>query len=657
MITAMRSGLKSGGMAYVIWIAIASMLLGYIVPLFFKQKGGEPWAMRINGTHIPYKTFASELASTREYIALLRAHYGQFAEYVLQNAGITDARSMAFRTLVTQELAHQALDKNKLALHPDYIAHKMHDAEFVQQHVSDLLPQHLIAADGSVDGKMLKEYLQRRGITMQSFEQKIADKVGMWFLSHAVDLFAYVPDYAANYAVTQQQSKKGFTYINVAYQDFVTKEQQKEAITAEEIAAFFEQENRRIKRYEVPEKRYGLQWEFTPETYGISVDDRAIEAYYEQHKAKEFTASPSTMQIRQIVVTIDTSADTSYKTAASQKAWDIHAMLVQQPDSFAEIARTSSDDTHSASKGGLLDPFARGTKDRVLERAAFSLQRDGEISPVLELSDQFVVIQRVHKEPQSYKPLKEVRSTIEKKIRTMEFKTAFNNDARTVLEAKESSAHDLFNKEHRGVKKGLSEITRSEKPVSRALFELKSGDYGVYTEGTNGYIIHLDSVEPAYTPAFEAVEKEVKQDLIAQRARAAFNKEGQRLLTLIRANPIKQVAEDEGFKTHSLTPFSAQDADQIKDIRAKGIDPMALLALEHAGATTTAEQHDILHILQCVAIETPEQINAEQEQSVRSREIQQGTSLFSNGYVASLYRDATIETNDVIEILEDENTI
>jgi peptidyl-prolyl cis-trans isomerase D len=656
MITVMRSRFKDGSMAYVVWIALGSMLLGYIVPLFLKQSSNEPWAIRVNNTEISYKAFAAELAANREYIALLRAQYGQFAEYLLQNMGFSDPKSMTFQSLVTQEIAQQALRKNSLSLNAQYIADKIHDAEFVQKQLADVLPPYCISADGSIDTKMVRTYLQRRGMKLEAFEQKIAEKIGTWFLTHSVELFAHVPDYVVIYNMKQQESAKAFSYISLAYQDFVTQEQEKNAVTEQELREHFERENSRSQRYSVPEKRGGLRWEFTPQDYGIIIDDREVEAYYEANKAKEYVAKPSTVQIRQIVLRVTEVDD---RTQIREKANKIYTSLAQNPETFADVAREVSDDTESAKKGGLIDAFARGTKDKAFERAAFILQNDGEISPVLDLSDHFVLMQRVAKEPQTFIPLNKVRSAIEQKLRDSTFKITFDEESKRLLESRMPQDYDTFIQEHRGAKTALSAITRSEKPLSRSLFDHTIGERAYYIEGNSGFIVRLDSIEPAFTPSFESVAKTVTDDIIAERARTSFNAAAARLLQEAHRTPLEDVARKEDRKIHRITPFSATDADQIKAIRTKGIDPMALLKLEHVGSVTTVEQNDILHIVQCTAISqiTGQGDLREALKVIKNRLEKQERSLLVNGYIASLYRDATIDTNDIIAMLEEENSI
>ena len=83
MITVLRNNLKDGGMLTIIWIAVASMIIGSALPLVMKKKS-DSWALKVNGTEISYTTYAAELAIARDYITMLRSQYGQFADYLLR---------------------------------------------------------------------------------------------------------------------------------------------------------------------------------------------------------------------------------------------------------------------------------------------------------------------------------------------------------------------------------------------------------------------------------------------------------------------------------------------------------------------------------------------------------------------------------------------
>ena len=82
------------------------------------------------------------------------------------------------------------------------------------------------------------------------------------------------------------------------------------------------------------------------------------------------------------------------------KAETLHQQASTNPDRFSEIAKQHSEDEASASVGGLIPPIRRYTGDSRLEKAAFELQ-NGQVSPLLQLGDQWIFLQAVRRIPAS----------------------------------------------------------------------------------------------------------------------------------------------------------------------------------------------------------------------------------------------------------------
>ena len=83
---------------------------------------------------------------------------------------------------------------------------------------------------------------------------------------------------------------------------------------------------------------------------------------------------------------------------ARGKAEQIHATVAGDPGKFASMAKQHSEDESSSSVGGLIPPIRRHSGDARLEDAAFSLA-DGEVSPILQLGDQWIMLQAVRRIP------------------------------------------------------------------------------------------------------------------------------------------------------------------------------------------------------------------------------------------------------------------
>ncbi|QEG42823.1 peptidylprolyl isomerase [Roseimaritima ulvae] len=83
------------------------------------------------------------------------------------------------------------------------------------------------------------------------------------------------------------------------------------------------------------------------------------------------------------------------------KADQLRQLAVQKPHEFGALAMRESEDETSASVHGLIPPIRRHTGDAEFENMAFAL-KDGEISKVYPLGDQWVILQSVRHMPASY---------------------------------------------------------------------------------------------------------------------------------------------------------------------------------------------------------------------------------------------------------------
>jgi len=108
------------------------------------------------------------------------------------------------------------------------------------------------------------------------------------------------------------------------------------------------------------------------------------------------------------------------------KADATHHQVNANPASFAAVAKQISEDETSASVGGLIPPIRRYNGDSRLEEAAFALQ-NSQISPVLQLGDQWIILQAVRRiaahnpQPQAMPLIKE---QIKDRIRDSKMKSA-----------------------------------------------------------------------------------------------------------------------------------------------------------------------------------------------------------------------------------------
>lgn len=121
------------------------------------------------------------------------------------------------------------------------------------------------------------------------------------------------------------------------------------------------------------------------------VTDEEIRALFDQAAgAGQVPMMPPSITFEQVVVPVEPSPDAL--AAARVKADSVLALVIEDPDEFAALARRFSEDPGSKDQGGDLGWFRRGQGFvREFEQAAFRL-RQGEISPPIKTFVGFHII-------------------------------------------------------------------------------------------------------------------------------------------------------------------------------------------------------------------------------------------------------------------------
>lgn len=90
----------------------------------------------------------------------------------------------------------------------------------------------------------------------------------------------------------------------------------------------------------------------------------------------------------------------------------IKAQLDAAPDNFEELAKTNSVDTATAARGGDLGFFGQGRMVAEFERAAFALEKPGDLSPIVQTPFGYHIIKLLELKDGPSRPFDEVKERI-----------------------------------------------------------------------------------------------------------------------------------------------------------------------------------------------------------------------------------------------------
>lgn len=127
------------------------------------------------------------------------------------------------------------------------------------------------------------------------------------------------------------------------------------------------------------------------------VTDDEVREYYESH-ADEFKSDR--VKASHILVKEEALAN------------DLLVQIQADPEKFSSLAEEHSIDKSNASRGGDLGYFGRGRMVKEFEEAAFALETDGQLAPIVKTRFGYHVIMRTEREDGTLKPFDDVKNQI-----------------------------------------------------------------------------------------------------------------------------------------------------------------------------------------------------------------------------------------------------
>jgi parvulin-like peptidyl-prolyl isomerase len=649
MVTLRERILKSKLYKIVIWVTLFGVAGGIalmeLVKSVFVRK---PWALVINRQTIYEESFARNLAHMSMLIEGIKQQYGQYAELYMRMMGMNpNIKDQTAEQLIQETLLQQQAARLGAAFDTSFLETKLRDSQFLYRHPS-LVPLALVDPKEGISLQGLHAYLKQANLSMAALYDHIAQSVRTDLLLSLVAASSYIPQFVLKDSYAVQNAKKKFAIARLSLDDLLKKEKET-ALDAKELELFFTAHS---NSYKVPERRSGTVWRFEPGQYGISIAPAEVERYYEAHKMKQYVEKPVQIQVRKILLPYTPEN----KAQQYEQAQHIRGELIKDPSLFAQKAQELSHDKESASQGGLLPFFSRGTHDRELEKAAFMLKNDGDISPVITTQAGFEIVQRVAKTPQTFKPLALVDREIKDILIQQAFHKQFLHDfqeRKATIKSEQAARNEFFTQKkaqgHALKRERLDQAsTDTSKKTIQTLFATPQGEFAAYIDGDIGFVVHTTSIDDASMPSLASIRETVEHDLYTQRAsdtmRSILQQAKQALV--LGEKTLDQVAGEHGFTVERTEFIDQNDQERLKLWRERGLPVEAMLRLEKVGATIAHTPNGQGFLIQLAEIAPVDMaaFQARKDPIALEGSKEQHRYLIA-GFVASLYRIATIEIN------------
>lgn len=658
MITTMRRYFKGIGFQIFMWLAAVSMVIVWVPGVYRRGRGhgnDDGWVAQVNGAQIGAVDFKRSVMNHEAQIQFMRSQYGEYADLFLRAMGLNPT-TLAFDSLVRQELLDQAVTACSFNIHPDFAIDMLANPHFIQKWLADVISIADLERAGGIDRRALQVQLRRAGLTNEDFEGLVYKALEREMLVRLIGGAAYVPQFAIKAECNKQFATKKFSVLSCSLDRFYELEK-KNPIAAADLKAFYDRRNRESKVYWTPEKRAGITWSFDPKAFDLTIDEKDLERYYNEHLT-EFVEQPMQMHVRRILLKVD---EKEGRAAAYKKAQGILQEVVQHPDQFAKKAQEFSQDTESAKKGGLLAPFSKGSRDQAFEKAALLLRNDGDISDIFETKDGIEIIQRVSRKQPVYKGLAAVRAQVNEKLRAEKFNDLFRQEVDELFATgtlDEAKLRDFVAK-YNGVKASIEVIKgKNTGRIAQTLIALPEGESTYLMDDGRGVIVQLQNVVARQIPSLETVKATVEADLYKERAYKTMVARVQEVKRAINPQSASALAKENGFTFEATDWIRPDNNERVEALKKKGVPVNLFAALEKVASVASQETENGAYIVVLDAIEPVSPAVFVQKENILTRQVLGDyAGMLVNGFVASLYRNATIKTNESLLHTEEDYSV
>jgi peptidyl-prolyl cis-trans isomerase D len=242
--------------------------------------------------------------------------------------------------------------------------------------------------------------LNMNGMSVPEFEARLQENMLQQTLLGAVQGGIFVPQTVARQITVLQTETRAVEESLTTWQSLVRQVE----VTEEEAQQFYDTNT---PKFTLPEQIRVEYLVFSQRELDgkEKLDEKAVRAWYDTHK-DQFALRAEKRRARHIL------------TLAKAEAEALLAELKQNPERFADLAKSKSTDPGSAQEGGDLGYFDREGMVKPFSDAAFAL-KVGEISDVVETEFGFHIIYLVDIKPGQYRSFAEARADVEAELRRL----------------------------------------------------------------------------------------------------------------------------------------------------------------------------------------------------------------------------------------------
>lgn len=390
--------------------------------------------------------------------------------------------------------------------------------------------------DGKFDRQSYESALKEKGKTPAGFDAEIRQAVLAQQLTDAYTQNGYAAEVVAENLIRMNEQQRMVAVANLDAATFARKAKVSDAAVADYYS-------KNTHEFQLPERANVEYVVLSADALlsRVTVGEDEIKQYYQEH-ASEF-GTQEQRQASHILINLAKQASDAEKQAAKAKAEQVLQEVKQSPAKFAALAKQYSQDPGSATNGGDLGMFGRGSMVKPFEDSVFSLKA-GEVSGLVQTDYGYHIIKLHTIKPAKVQSLSEVKNLIVQRLKSQhandkfaELADEFNNKAYEQSDSLKPAAELAKTTVQRAVwlSKGQAPAGIWTDKVLQAVFSedaLKNKRNTAAIEVATNTLLAARVVEykPAVAQPLSEVSAGIRQKLERQQTAELAAQEGRKLL-------------------------------------------------------------------------------------------------------------------------------
>lgn len=490
--------------------------------------------------------------------------------------------------------------------------------------------------DGKLDMDRYRQLVASQGLTPEGFEARVRHDLSIRQVEAGVIDTGFSAAGVADVSLNAFFERRDVQIANFLAADYAARVNPTDA----ELEAFYKANQALFQAPEQASIEY-IVLDLESVKKSISLSEADLKSYYDQNAIR--LSGKEERRASHILINAAKDAPAADREKARTRAEEILQTVRKSPDSFAEVAKTNSQDSGSATNGGDLDFFARGAMVKPFEDAAFSMKK-GEISDLVESDFGYHIIKLTDIKTPAQRSFEELRPGIEADLKQQQAQRKFAETAEAFTNGVYEQSDSLKPVADR-LKIDIqvaTKVTRTPEPGATgvlgnaqflaAIFGPDSIDKKRNTEAIETAPSQLAAgrvvqYSPARTLPFNEVKAMVRERVVATKAAELAKQEGNSKLAAWKASP----------STASMPATITVSRDQSVDIppavmtAALRADTAALPVF--VGVDLGAQGFAVVRVNKIHARPAPAQADAVQE---RAQYAQMWTSAENRAYYGLL---------------------